>query len=220
MQIPKFEWGVLFRPPCQNGFSCGSCILDIGYHTSQSVIMTLTPTLWRTCRVLANRKRLELLHYVMATSSASVSDIARALQMPLAVASSYLRALNARGLLRVKRKGRFVVYEAAADPTMPEIGVLLPAIKAIFRTKDPFRTALEVLTGFTHPRRIALLKAMEGGAVDLEFLREKTGISKPALMRHLRKLRKRGCVMRSNKRYQRVRPGTALGRTLLALALQ
>jgi len=189
-------------------------------HTLQSVIMTLTPTLWRTCRVLANSKRLSLLYYVMATPFVSVSQVASALQLPLPVASQYMRALNARGLLKVKRQGRFVLYEAAADPSMPETSILLKALESTMRTADPLQMAVEALTGFTHPRRIELLRALDGDGTDIPSLGKKTGISTPALVRHLRKLRRRGYIKSCRGKYACARPNAVLARALLALALQ
>lgn len=182
--------------------------------------MTLAPTLWRTCRALANRKRLCLLHVVMMTPSVSVSDIANALQWRLNTTSQYLRSLNARGLLRVKREKRFVLYEAAADISMPETGIILKALRIVLRRTDGLNSAFEALTSFTHPRRIELLKAINQGAMDIKSMNVKTGISRPALERHLRKLKRRGCVASSRGAYRCACPKNLLTKTLLTLALQ
>lgn len=53
----------------------------------------MMPTLWRTCRVLANRKRLRLLYDVAhSPDGLTVGEAARRARLPLPVASQYLRA--------------------------------------------------------------------------------------------------------------------------------
>ncbi len=74
-----------------------------------SSISSLRPTLWRTCRVLANRTRLKIYALLLRQPGQTVSAIAEQLKLPLPAASHYLRALEARGLLAVRRKGRNVV---------------------------------------------------------------------------------------------------------------
>jgi predicted transcriptional regulator len=189
-------------------------------HTSQSVIMTLTPTLWRTCRVLANRKRLRLLQHLMTTPSASVSEVSNALQWNLNTASQYLRALNARGLLSVTRKGRFVLYQMAADLSMPESEVLIKALKQVLQKSDGVKVAFDVVTSFTHPRRIEILKAIGGNAVNIATLQRITGIPRPALIRHVRKLKKRGCLIQSRGIHRCARPKNPLTKALIAVVRQ
>jgi DNA-binding MarR family transcriptional regulator len=181
----------------------------------------LSPTLWRTCRALANRKRLRLLRHVMSVPDTSVSDAARTLGMPLSVASQYLRLLNARGLLQVKRKRRQVLYVAVHDPSLPETRILLEALQRTFRGRaTPFEKAFQALTGFTHPRRIILVRAVAAGADSLRTIRVKTGISGNAALRHLRKLRQRGYVTQTAGRYQCRRPAEPLAKALMSLTLR
>jgi DNA-binding transcriptional ArsR family regulator len=182
--------------------------------------MALNPTLWRTCRVLANQKRLRLLQYVIANPLSTVAHMASALHIPDPVASEYLRALNARGLLRAKRQGRFVLYEAAADISIPVAGILLAAIQDALNSQSELKDILNNLTGFTHPRRIELMRAISSGTADLRSLKAKTGNSKQSLTRHLRKLRRRGYVVSDRGLYRCACPKQPLAKTLLALALR
>jgi DNA-binding transcriptional ArsR family regulator len=183
--------------------------------------MTLAPTLWRTCRALANRKRLGLLKRLMGTSARSVSDIARDLNMPMAMTSQYLRILNARGLLAVQRHGREVRYKAGYDPSVPSSQILLKALRSAFKASGCIRAAYDDLTAFTHPRRIALLKVlMDEGPATPEKLRQKTKISRQTLARHMKKLCRRGYVMKNDKGYCCTRPSTPLARALMSLARQ
>ena len=56
------------------------------------------PTLWRTCRVLANRKRLQTLALLIRQPNQTVSAVAERMSLSMPAASQYLRALEARGL--------------------------------------------------------------------------------------------------------------------------
>ena len=60
----------------------------------------LRPTLWRTCRVLANPTRLKMFSLLLQQPGQTVSAVAEHLSQPLSLTSEYLRALEARGFLR------------------------------------------------------------------------------------------------------------------------
>ena len=72
------------------------------------------PTLWRTCRVLANRKRLQILALLIRQPNQTVSTVAGRMSLSMPTASQYLRALEARGLLTCRRVGRRVEYRPSA----------------------------------------------------------------------------------------------------------
>ena len=211
-------------------FANGSLILNCltsHHHTLQSVVMApikpipLSPTLWRTCRALANRKRLLLLRHVISAPNVSVSATAQALGMPLSVASQYLRILNARGLLQAKRQRRQVLYEVSHDPSLPETRILLEALQRTFQGRaNPFEKAFQALTAFTHPRRIILVRAVAAGADNLKSIRVKTGISSNAALRHLKKLRQRGYVAQRADTYKCLCPAEPLAKALMGLVLR
>lgn len=183
--------------------------------------LPLQPTLWRTCRVLANQHRLHMLRELIRCPNQTVAQIARSVAVPIPVASLYLRALNARGLLRPTRSGRYVRYHAAPDPRVADAAPLLKALQDAFSSGHrAIEKTLWLLTSFTHPRRIMIVKALPRTGLTLAQLRLATGISHDALTRHLAKLRRRGILVVRHGRYTCARPRTRLGRTLLALARQ
>ena len=92
-----------------------------------------------------------------------------------------------------------VLAQQASDTTIPE--------------------RLSLLTAFTHPRRVQIVSALSGGQRTLETLRRRTAISTPALLRHLKKLTRRGLVRAHAQTYQLQTPGNPLAAVLLRLAL-
>ena len=182
----------------------------------------LQPTLWRTCRVLANRHRLRILQAVIRHPGQTVSQVAQTLNLRLPMASSYLRALNARGLLQAVRSGRYVYYSPSPDPSVTGTTPLLEALKRTLASeRHGIPRAFRQLTAFTHPRRLVILKVLSVSAQGstLQQLRTATGISRAALVRHLAKLGRRGLVDQSFGRYRCVHPKTCLARTLMTLGV-
>ncbi len=181
----------------------------------------LAPTLWRTCRALANRRRLQLLRCLIKQKApVRVTDAAELLGASLSATSQCLRALNARGLLRAQRKGRDVVYQVGHDPALPQSRVLLDALQSeLGRSRRSLENAFDALTGFTHPRRIALVQAVARGLVRPHEIRTATRVSTRAAARHLDKLVRRGYLARRGHTYRIARPASRLARSLLVLAL-
>ncbi len=179
----------------------------------------LTPTLWRTCRVLANSKRLALMRCVIEPGGITVSKAAEETGYPLAEVSLMLRQLQSRGLVRAQRKGRWVIYHGEADPKIAHASTLLKAVAhALGRNVKPDDIVLS-LTAFTHARRIMLVRAMEEGGNSVERLQELCRMSAPACYRHLSKLIHRGFVEKqADRTYRLVRPQDPLAQTLLRLA--
>jgi DNA-binding transcriptional ArsR family regulator len=135
------------------------------------------------------------------------------------VASLYLRALNARGLLAARRLGRHVFYHAEADASMTAASALLDAIrKEAAGHSDPVQPLYRAATAFTHPRRTLIVRALAAGPADFAALRADTGISRDALGRHLRKLLVRRVVVLRDGAYRCATPRTPIARALLQLA--
>ena len=129
-----------------------------------STAPALQPTLWRTCRVLANRQRLEIFHRLLQQPDQTVSAVAQGLELPLPLASQSLRALEARGLLTVRRVGRWVKYQcrrARAGETNP--GLVAALRQAFQRQSQPIDAIFKLATAFTHPRRIEIFRALKHG---------------------------------------------------------
>ena len=162
----------------------------------------LQPTLWRTCRVLANRTRLQMLRLLLQEPGLTVSGVAQRLHLPLPVASQYLRAMEARGLLTVRRSGRRVQYQPpSADASGPG-AVLLAALRQVFhRESRPEETLFKLATAFTHPRRIEVFRALQQQPRNVQQLQTATRLSHWALRRHLRKLEQRGFVAQQQSHY-------------------
>jgi DNA-binding IclR family transcriptional regulator len=179
------------------------------------------PTLWRTCRALANRNRLRIFGCLVQQPNQAVTAIANRLRLPVAVSSQYLRALEARGLLVARRKGSFVSYRVSDGESAAAVQPLVAALRVVFqREHDPITIVFKLATAFTHPRRVAVVQSMAGGARTLPQLHERTGISVAALMRHLAKLEARGFIMRGSGAYVLVPQRTPLPRALITMACE
>ena len=183
-----------------------------------NVNAALRPTLWRTCRALANPKRLAVLRWLSIHGERDVSAVAQAMSWPLSLTSEALRMLNARGLLSVRRSGRHVCYRVGTDRSLPESALLLKAVvKLLGQSGSSSDDICKILTGVTHPRRQQILQLLRR---QMRFgeLKARTRISAAALCRHLGKLRARGLVERSRDRYRLAWPGDPLRQALLELA--
>jgi DNA-binding transcriptional ArsR family regulator len=180
----------------------------------------LNPTLWRTCRTLANRMRLRVLAEVLKTECISVTEAAHRCGVSVADASQRLRQLQSRGLLTADRQGRWVFYRAQPNPCVRHADALLRAMRQALQTDAGIADdAMRALTAFTHPRRIALAGALAAGHGHTSDLRAACGLSLPALRRHMRKLRRRGLVVHNAGRYHLIGPPTPLAKVLLACAI-
>ena len=90
---------------------------------------SLNPTLWRTCRVLANEKRLLCLKAVLEQPGRSVGELAERVCISEALASELLRALQARGLIQANRQSRWVYYSPKPDPMVVDARPLLEVLR-------------------------------------------------------------------------------------------
>lgn len=180
---------------------------------------TLRPTLWRTCRVLANRSRLRILRELSVHPEQRVSDIAQRLGLSLSTTSQSLRLLNARGLLAARRAGRAVWYSPCANRSVPESARLLRVIMgALAGDKKSEDNIFRCATAFTHPRRILIMRTLSMLPLQRKEIAVRTGMSQRALSRHLRKLIARGFVKHADGCYTRAFPRDKLARLLLDMA--
>jgi len=197
--------------------------LTVYVQTLQSLNMTSTdsplPTLWRTCRVIANRKRLQIFGCLVRQPDQTVSAIARRLQLPLPVASQYLRALEARRLLTARRVGCRVYYRVSASEAPPAIQPLVSALRRAFqRSPNPVESIFKLATAFTHPRRVAIYQALERGARTTEELQASLRMSRLAAVRHLAKLQARKFAKARDDAYVAVAAQGEVARALSRLA--
>ncbi len=178
----------------------------------------LQPTLWRTCRALASHQRLRLLQVLDKGGSMTVSQVADEVGRPVNAVSENLRVLNARGLLRVRRRGRYVYYRVGADTSVPGAAELLGAVmSALGAGRDGRASVFRVLTGVTHYRRHQILYELHQRRCTYGELIQRSKIPSPALRRHLRKLRARGLIELEDRVYRVSQCRDSLRRTLLKL---
>jgi DNA-binding transcriptional ArsR family regulator len=177
------------------------------------------PTLWRTCRVLANRKRLQTLAFLIRQPNQTVSVVAERMSLSAPTASQYLRALEARGLLTCRRVGRRVEYRPSAGTSEGAAQEIVKALRLVFRRRaQPIEATFKLATGFTHPRRIMVFRALTNGADSFANLQAVTDMPARALSRHLAKLEARGFVKKEMALYVATIHRHPLGRVLARLA--
>ena len=181
---------------------------------------SLHPTLWRTCRVLANRTRLKILRELCTHPDQRVSVIARRLGLSLSLASQALRALNARGLLFARRIGPFVCYSPIANRSIPHSVRLLNAIRQTFiNDEHPCENIIQYASVFSQSRRMLIVKTLSGKRpMRRREIAFKTKISQRALKRHLGKLRARGFLECVDGRYACLVPRHRFARLLMHFA--
>lgn len=181
----------------------------------------LQPTLWRTCRVLANRNRLRILAQLVRRQPQTVSQLAACVSFTLPVASQSLRALESRGLLKVKRIRRRVEYHTPSNAEAGALADLIAALKTALR-REPVPTAriIKLATAFTHPSRIGIYRYLHGRRKTRIQIQSGIPISAPALSRHLGKLVARGFVKLDDVgRCTAIKHPEAIGQALAALAV-
>ena len=179
------------------------------------------PTIWRTCRLLAHPQRLACLKLVLENPGLSVGEVADQLNLPLDKASLNLRALQSRGLLQAQRISRWVRYQPRPDPFVPCSAPLLAALKKTL-LKKPIKEKeiIHILTGFTHPRRLIILRHLcENNVIDSAILAAETGISPPALWRHLKNLEVHGLAMETESGWQLRSTTNPLAKALLRILI-
>jgi DNA-binding transcriptional ArsR family regulator len=197
--------------------------LDLHFHTLQSVEMNpepLQPSLWRTCRVLANVTRLQLFAQLTRKQPQSVSQLAEAVALTMPVASQSLRALEARGLLTAKRIRRRVEYRIPSAAEAGGRADLIAALQITLRsTPVPTEQVMKIATAFTHVARVEIVRALASGPKTQEQLQSLVRLSAPAVSRHLSKLSARGfvCLDEGTGKYEPLSHPHAVGQALVVL---
>ena len=181
----------------------------------------LYPSVWRTFRVLANPVRLRALQLLHRQAPLAVSVVSRKQRLSASQATQVLRALQARGLLRARRRGAWVLYAPDANPSIAYAPALAAAMRAALSAAgSDLRPVVADMTAFTHERRIGIVRALAGGADTRARLRAACRICPQALGRHLDKLFRRGVVAADAEgRLHLPPPRTPLAAALLTLAL-
>ncbi len=158
----------------------------------------LKPTYWRTCRALANEDRLRLFKAVVENEGRfSVRQYARLLGLQDDVASVYLRQMNARGLLGVKREHIKVFYNLNRDRSLPQAAELQQTLATYMRGNLPAGwedTLVRIFKGFTHFNRLAIIARLAKVDATLPELERAAGTIVKSTYHHLRFLYAAGVV--------------------------
>jgi DNA-binding transcriptional ArsR family regulator len=182
-------------------------------------VSSLNPTLWRTCRVIANDARLKLLRILFEEGENSVTMLGRQTALAEPHASLHLRLLSSRGLITPRSVDKWVYYSATPNRAVNHASEILNALEQSFADAEMDNGKIvETATAFTHPRRLVIARHLQHGALPAGELSSRTKISPRALYRHLAKLATRRIVQFENDLYFLGKPSKPLGATLLSIA--
>lgn len=179
----------------------------------------LHPTLWRTCRILSGKTRLQLFRRVIATPDQSVTALAKQLDISVPRTSQELRRLQSRGLLQAVRRNQNVLYRPVPDALVSTAAPLLAAMQQTFQRYPESRDdeTARIATGLAHTRRLVLMRLLLVSPMDEQTLEDLSGIKRDALLRHLKLLEQAGLACCRDERWQVVDSSHPLAQCLLAL---
>lgn len=164
--------------------------------------------------MLANPLRLEMLSLLNTRSEQYVQVIGQQVGCSEDIASKHLQMLGDSGVLTATRKGRYLFYAVnRADP------LAVAVIAAFDEDGSDIGYIMKSMTAFTHERRILIVRALKGNALGVDALCARTGISKDALFRHLKKLSSRGMVVRVERLWEISAPSNTFAQRLINLVL-
>ncbi|MDZ8119679.1 hypothetical protein [Pontiella agarivorans] len=117
-------------------------------------------------------------------------------------------------------KGRFVYYTPIANPSVTGAAEILNALNMAISACMTDDEIIHYITAFTHQRRITIVGKLNTLSCDPETLAVRTGISLPALLRHIEKLQARDMVSPDKSRLELRIPNNLFGHALLDTALK
>ncbi len=182
----------------------------------------LSPTLWRTCRVLANKTRLKSLKVVIDNPDICVTDVAAALGTTEDEASKALRALQSRGLISARRVSRWVLYFPSPDPLVDSAKHFLKAVSKALHDDETYNIMdiERACTAYTHVRRIAIIRLLYySSPMSISSIETATAYSFQAIKRHLAKLVDRQIVSENEGAYSFCEPKDPFQKQLLRIIL-
>jgi DNA-binding transcriptional ArsR family regulator len=175
------------------------------------------PTLWRTCRIIANESRLKLLREIFELPRKDVSTLAASVGLTLGSTSNQLTLLCNEGFITPHRRGQQVLYDGVIPYAPLHIKKLQAALKKELLSESPLHTIYREATGLSHQRRVELIRRLSKSPRSMEQLLTETVMSYSALSRHLKKLIARGYVSSSAKQYRLETPSGTLAKTLIQI---
>jgi DNA-binding transcriptional ArsR family regulator len=147
----------------------------------------LSPTLWRTCRVLSGQTRIRLFRRIIHNPGLCVFELAKAEAISLPRASQELRRLQSRGLVQVEREGRHVRYYPESDPLVASAKPLLLAMRITcerFAEKGDGQTA-KVAMGLGHAKRLEIVRVLREEPLGPEALQSRLRMPSRTLSHHV-----------------------------------
>jgi DNA-binding transcriptional ArsR family regulator len=178
------------------------------------------PTLWRTCRVLANESRLTLLYLLLDYHELCNRDLANITGLSEPQVSIHLRLLNSRGLIRQHRRKMNLLSSPQANLEIEAADLLMRALTECHSRAIPVQNLFRQVTAFTHARRIELVQHIPPTGIQKEVLSETTGIALSSVNRHLKKLKARNFVTDNKRIVSTTIPNDPLSKTLLQLVVR
>ena len=151
----------------------------------------LEPSFWRTCRALKNPHRLDLLKDVFAFEGEfGVTAFGQRAGVSESTASTYLRQMNARGLIGVRRERKFVYYNTKRDRSLPKAVSLQAAFIDFFKT-DPKgewqKGIIRLLKGYTHFNRLRAIRFLANvPSATVRELESQMGVCVRGVYHHIR----------------------------------
>jgi len=158
-------------------------------------------------RALASSTRLPVLRVLTVLPELNVNAIADATSRHQCRVSVDLRVLATSGLVWRRRAGRYIYYRLAERAVSPVLRVTLDTLRNTFgairsgspraiaasdQSRDPERSDAALMNwfgGFTHPRRLQILKSIATGKADTALVLSETWrMSYVACTRHLVRL--------------------------------
>lgn len=182
----------------------------------------LNPTLWRTCKMLAGQSRVRLLRTLHAHPGQSVSELGRLVGLRESATSQELRRIQSRGLLQATRRGRYLIYQMAADPQVTSAAPILKAIRESLATLPPERDIEIVSIGnaLAHERRIRLARQLLQQPQPLDELQWNSRIPSRPFYLHLQTLQAGGFIVTREHQVQLITPPHPLAKALMRLIQQ
>lgn len=177
------------------------------------------PTLWKTCRIIANENRLQLLREIFELPRQDISTLAASIELSLGSTSNQLTLLCNEGFITPHRRGQRVLYDDVIPYAPIHIKNLQTALKKELLSGSSSHAIYREATGLSHQRRIELIRRLSKTPQSMKQLIDETVMSYSALSRHLKKLVARGYVSYSAKQYHLGTPSGKLAKTLLQIII-
>ncbi len=165
-------------------------------------MQSLSPTIWRTCRVLKSPVRLHLLQTVLFRPGLNVTELARVAEVGVSDASQELRRLQSRGLIRRTPQGRSVVYQPFPDPLVASAAPLLEALRvALKNTPRPYEPITRIAGGLACERRALMVRLLRKAPLSAPELAGHLQTDSKNIAANLRILMESGWIARTGRTY-------------------